>query len=123
MYFTPERESKIYKDIVRKINKKLNRGVKAHSLHIPYKEGMKEYVKMHRWIELNTVIQLKSEPFDTLFEAQYFSDCFNDSFLYDSFCKEEDGCFYVYSDWVIKSEFVSYSVKSKGLYWEFANWS
>ena len=88
--------------------------------HIP---GMKDYVIMRRWIELETVIELKSEAFSTESEARHFSDCFNDSFLADSEYFEEYGKYYVYSGWLLKDGIMSYSLNSKGAYFEFANWS
>lgn len=112
-----------YANAKRKIDEKLKNGIKAHSKHIPCENGMKEYVRMYRHCEMKDIIELVSEPFDSLQEAQHFADCFNDNFLYDAYCKEKDGKFYVYSGWLIKFGFISYSISSKGEYFEFANWS
>ena len=41
---------------------------------------------LYRWTDLKDVIELKSEPFDSLAEAEHFADCFNDSFLAEAIC-------------------------------------
>lgn len=116
-------EAQIYKEVSTKREAKIKRGIIAHAKHIPHQSGAPEYVKMYRNAEFDTVISLVSQPFDSYEQAKHFSDCFNDSFLCDSYCVEENGLFYVYSDWLIKHGFMAYSIHSKGRYFEFANWS
>ena len=118
-----EVESQIYKQTFETRENKIKQGLKTHAKHIPYQNGAPEYVRMYRFSEFDTVISLISQPFNNYEQAKHFSDCFNDSFLYDSYCEEKDGLFYVYSGWLIKRNFMSYSVHSKGMYFEFANWS
>lgn len=79
------------------VQNKLSRGITAHAKHIQLQSGMKEYVKMFNWAVFDSVMELKSEPFDTMQEAEHFSAVFNDCFLYDSYCAEENGRYYVYS--------------------------
>jgi len=116
-------EKEIYQEIVSRIDAKTDKGIFAHRKHIEYVPGMKEYVIMYRWIDLDTVIELRSESFETELEAKHFSECFNDSFLADSVYLEENGKYYVYSGWMIKHTMMTYSWRSKGQYFEFANWS
>lgn len=116
-------EAQIYKEVSRKRESKIKQGIMAHAKHIPPQSDAPEYVKMYRHAEFDTVISLVSLPFDSYEQAKHFSDCFNDSFLYDSYCIEENGRFCVYSGWLIKQGFISYSAGSKGQYFEFANWS
>ena len=116
-------EAQIYKEVSTKQEAKIKQGVRPHAKHIPPQSGAPEYVKMYRNAEFDTVISLVSQPFDSYEQAKHFSDCFNDSFLYDSYCVEEDGRFCVYSGWLIKYGFIAYSIHSKGRYFEFANWS
>ena len=105
------------------VHNKMMQGITSHSKHIELQNGMKEYVKMFNWTVFDSVMELKSEPFETMEEAEHFSAVFNDCFLYDSYCAEEKGKFYVYSGWVLRFGFLSYTVNSKGHYYEFANWS
>ncbi len=116
-------EAKEYKRISRRLEKLLKNGVHAHGKHLPRESGMKVYVKMFRWVEFDSIIALKSEPFDSEREAQHFADRFNDNFLEEAYCELEHGHWYVYSDWLIKSRYMSYCINSKGEYFEFANWS
>lgn len=118
-----EIEDHIYKELFKAREKRLRQELKPHSKRIPYQDGAPEYVKMYRLAEGNRVLSLISQPFDNYEQVKHFSECFNDSFLYDSCCEEKDGKFYVYSGWLIKQGFMSYSVHSKGMYFEFANWS
>jgi len=100
-------------------------GIWAHSKHIECPEWMRHDVKMFRHVELNDVIELYSEPFDTQEEAQHFADCFNDSFLAEAECIEESGKYVVYSGYLIKHSFSSYAINDNqcGRYYLFANWS
>ncbi len=116
-------EEQICTELFKEREKKLKHGAKAHSKHIPYQENAPEYVKMYRLAEGDKILSLISQPFDSYEQAKHFSDCFNDSFLCNSSCEEKEELFYVYSGWLIKHRFVSYSVRSKGMYFEFANWS
>jgi len=118
-----EMEERIYTELFKAREKKLKQGIKVHSRHIPYQEGTPEYIKMYRLAEGDKILSLISQPFDNYEQAKHFSDCFNDSFLYNSSCEEKEGSFYVYSGWLIKYGFMSYSIRSKGMYFEFANWS
>jgi hypothetical protein len=116
-------ESKIVQNLNKMFDDKQKRGIRAHSKHIKAPLNGKETVKMFRFVEFDQVMELKSEPFHTLEDAIHFSECFNDNFLYESYCKEEYGSYYVYSGWIFKSGMISYNITSKGLYWEFSNWS
>lgn len=116
-------EKRIYDETIKKIEHKKRLGLKAHHLHIPYVPNTKEYVKMYRWCELDKVIELKSEPFSTKEEALHFASCFNDSFLAEAICVEENGVFYVYSGWMIKSIMLVYALNNKNQFFTFANWS
>lgn len=116
-------ERQAYNTAVKTVIDKQQKGIRAHTKRIRCREGMKQAVKMYRWVEFDNVFELKSEPFDILIEAQHFSECFNDNFLYDSYCEEIDGKFYVFTGWILKDGFLSYSVCSKGEFFEFSNWS
>ena len=116
-------EERVYNELFKAREKQLKQGLKPHSKRIPYQDGAPEYVKMYRLAEGDKVLSLISQPFDSYEQAKHFSECFNDSFLCDSYCEEKDGMCYVYSGWIIKQGFMSYSVRSKGMYFEFANWS
>ena len=116
-------EDRIYNELFKAREKQLRQGLKPHSKRTPYQDGMPEYVKMYRLAEGDKVLSLISQPFDSYEQAIHFSECFNDSFLCDSCCEEKDGKYYVYSGWIIKQGFLSYSVRSNGQYFEFANWS
>lgn len=118
-----EFETEKYLLAKRTIETKINLGIRPHTKRIPCYSGMKEFVKMYRWTEFDTVMELKSEPFMTLEEALHFVDCFNDNFLYDAYCVNEQSRYYVYSGWILKSSFMAYCKRSKNAYYEFANWS
>lgn len=116
-------EKKYYDIAMKTVDDKLNRGICAHSKRLRIQPGMKEKVKMFRWTMFDSVMELKSEPFDTLEEAKFFSDSFNDNFLYDSYYKEEGGKYYVYTGWMLRFGFECYTLSSKGQYYEFSNGS
>lgn len=105
------------------VQKKVAQGIFAHSKHIELQSGMKEYVKMFKWTVFDSVMELKSESFEKIEEAEHFSAVFNDCFLYDSYCVEENGKYYVYTGWVLSLGFASYALSAKGKYYVFANWS
>ena len=105
------------------VDSKIEEGIHAHTKHIKLKSGMKEYVKMFDWTVFDTVMELKSEPFETMEEAKHFSTVFNDCFLYDSYCTEENDKYYVYSGWVLPLGFLPYVLSTNGKYYLFANWS
>lgn len=107
------------------IDRNLLCGFYPHSRQIKQKEGMKEHIRMYRHAEFETVMQLVSEPFATEEEAKHFSEVFNDCFPYNSTYEKRGDVYYVYSGWVLKQGFVSYSLndRQKGAYWMFANWS
>lgn len=116
-------ESKIHAEVEAKLKEKMNNGVSAHSKHIECLPHMKQYIKMYRYIELDTVIKLVSEPFDSIEDAQHFADSFSDNFLYDAKCEKVNGKYCVCTDWLLKAGMMSYSYNNKDYYFEFANWS
>ena len=118
-----ELEKKYYAIAMKTVDDKLNRGIHSHAKRLLLQPGMKETVKMFRWTMFDSVMELKSEPFDNMEEAKFFSDSFNDNFLYDSYCKEENGKYYVYSGWMLRFGFEGYTLSSRGKYYEFSNGS
>ncbi len=118
-----ELERKFYEIAVKTVEDKLKCGIHAHTKRLRIRDGMKETVKMFRWVMFDSVMELKSEPFDTMEEAQFFSDSFNDNFLYNSYCKEESGKYYVYSGWIRRFGLEAYTLSSIGMYYEFSNGS
>lgn len=103
---------------------KLNRDkiVRTHVKNIPYVKGTKEYVNMFLLDEYLEKKYLISEPFNTVEEAQHFSDCFNDGFAADSFVKCQDDLFYVHSGWV-QSYLINANYREDVNAFIFANWS
>lgn len=113
------------KEIEKRIKKLQKNGYRAHRYRYMPDEGMEEYVWMIRNVELNTVIELVSEPFDTETEAKHFANVFNDCFLADASYTLENGKYRVYTGWLIKQWVIPYSMNNgqKGSYFMFANWS
>lgn len=114
-------EEKIVKTILAKFKRKQKQGIKAHNRHIQWEKGMKSEVKLYRWIELDEVMELKSEPFLSELEAQHFADAFQDCFLYDPSVVCEKGKYYVYTGWLLKMGFHSYGLNQNFQYYVFSN--
>lgn len=116
-------EDLLYKKIRKDTKKKLDSGMRAHSKQLPYIEGTPEYIKMYPIESHEKVIELKSEPLNSLEAAQHFSECLSDSFLCDSYVEQEGKVYYVYSGYMIKSVVSSYRLNAEDKHYTFANWS
>jgi len=123
-------EKRMEEEAEREINERIKRlengGYRAHSKRLMPTDGMKDYIYMDRWMELNTVISLMSEPFDNKEHAEHFAAVFNDCFLAEAVCEQrEDGKYWVFSGWLYKHWVISYSINfgQKFAYFMFANWS
>lgn len=116
-------DKEIYEKIIAKMHEKQDKGIRSHGKRIKHISGMKEYITMYRWNELDSVIELISEPFATKAEAEHFAECFNDSLLAEAKCIENGGQFFVLSGWMLKNTVMSYSWEGEGRCFEFANWS
>lgn len=116
-------EEKIVKTVLLNFKRKQKQGIKAHSRHIQQKQGMKSEVRLYRWIELDKVMELKSEPFSSEQEAVHFAEVFQDCFLYDPTVVREKENYYVYTGWVLKMGFYSYGLNQQFQYYVFTNYS
>lgn len=108
--------------IEKEVRKKLNKA-KVRIRHIPYDNTMKSEIKLYRWIELDTVMELKSEPFIFERDAQHFAYAFQDKFGYEPTVVEENFKFYVYTGWILKEGFMSYGLNQGYEYFMCPNYS
>lgn len=115
----PRFDKEILWKIRQEKDNKIRAGQKTHAHRYGCPEGYDEYVKMYRWTELNHVIQLRTEPFETIEEAEHFKDCFNDNFLEDAYVDDD---LRVYTGWIEKACYTSYLSRNRE-YYEFVNWS
>lgn len=95
---------------------------RSHRKHIPHVAGTKEYVEMYIYKENLERVYLVSEPFDTLEEANHFSDCMNDRFGCSALIEEKEDKFYSHSNWVERYKINSNFQPDKNVY-VFSNWS
>ena len=95
---------------------------RSHRKHIPHVAGTKEYVEMYIYKENLERVYLVSEPFDTLEEANHFSDCMNDRFGCSALIEEKEDKFYSHSNWIERYKINSNFQPDKNVY-VFANWS
>lgn len=115
--------AEIHREIITRFNHLLKIGVKAHTQKIALLPEMKEEIRMYPWVELDTVIELKSEPFSTESEACHFVDAFYDNFLYEPVVLQELESYYVYTGWMLKSGIYSYGINWKFRCYIFPNYS
>ena len=89
-------DAEIHRKIIIRLNHLLKSGVRAHTKKIALLSGMKEEIRMYPWVELDTVIELKSESFSAENEAYHFADAFYTSPWYYKSKKAimciQDGC-------------------------------
>lgn len=116
-------DAEIHREIITRFNHLLKSGVKAHTQKIALLPGMKEEIRMYPWVELDTVIELKSEPFSAENKAYHFADAFYDNFLYKPVILQEQESYYVYTGWMLKSGIYSYGLNWKFRYYTFPNYS
>lgn len=116
-------DAEIHRKIIIRLNHLLKSGVRAHTKKIALLSGMKEEIRMYPWVELDTVIELKSEPFSAENEAYHFADAFYDNFLYKPVVLQEQESYYVYTGWMLKSGIYSYGLNWKFRCYTFPNYS